>query len=146
MQRKDYLKFVLKWDMYAFTLYITSLSLFFLQLWAFCSSCTSVSISSVQALTRLHTAMIKVSEQTFKVSLLLSSCRLSASSSKLVCHMTNWAQYRPSNAKFTPDNIDPFLCTHVIYALVTINSFNQISPIEWNDEQQFIRLNSFKNV
>ncbi|XP_068449545.1 chitinase, acidic.1 [Clinocottus analis] len=69
-----------------------------------------------------------------------------ASSNKLVCHMTNWAQYRPSIAKFTADNIDPFLCTHVIYALTTINSFNQISPIEWNDEQQFIRLNNLKNV
>uniref|UniRef100_A0A7N6AMM4 chitinase n=1 Tax=Anabas testudineus TaxID=64144 RepID=A0A7N6AMM4_ANATE len=80
------------------------------------------------------------------VSLLLCFCLSSASSSKLVCHMTNWAQYRPSNGKFTPDNIDPFLCTHVIYALATINSFNQISPVEWNDEQQFVRLNSFKNV
>ncbi|KAM4740196.1 chitinase, acidic.1 [Anableps anableps] len=68
-----------------------------------------------------------------------------ASSSKLVCHMTNWAQYRPSSAKFTPDNIDPFLCTHVIYALATINSFNQIIPIEWNDEQLYGSLNSLKN-
>uniref|UniRef100_A0A7N6ADU8 chitinase n=1 Tax=Anabas testudineus TaxID=64144 RepID=A0A7N6ADU8_ANATE len=81
-----------------------------------------------------------------RVSLLLCFCLSSASSSKLVCHMTNWAQYRPSDGKFTPDNIDPFLCTHVIYALATINSFNQISPVEWNDEQQFVRLNSFKNV
>lgn len=70
----------------------------------------------------------------------------SATSSKLVCHMTNWAQYRPGTAKFTPDNIDPFLCTHVIYALATINSFNQISPVEWNDEQQYGRLNSIKKV
>ncbi|XP_036007451.1 chitinase, acidic.1 [Fundulus heteroclitus] len=68
-----------------------------------------------------------------------------ATSSKLVCHMTNWAQYRPSSAKFTPDNIDPFLCTHVIYALATINSFNQIIPIEWNDEQLYGNLNSLKN-
>uniref|UniRef100_A0A3Q2DR11 GH18 domain-containing protein n=1 Tax=Cyprinodon variegatus TaxID=28743 RepID=A0A3Q2DR11_CYPVA len=69
----------------------------------------------------------------------------SAASSKLVCHMTNWAQYRPSGAKFTPDNIDPFLCTHVIYSLATINSFNQIIPIEWNDEQLYSSLNSLKN-
>ncbi|XP_028261728.1 chitinase, acidic.1 [Parambassis ranga] len=68
------------------------------------------------------------------------------SSNLLVCHMTNWAQYRPGAAKFTPDNIDPFLCTHVVYALATINSFNQITPIEWNDEQQFVRLNILKNA
>uniref|UniRef100_A0A8C6WXM4 GH18 domain-containing protein n=1 Tax=Neogobius melanostomus TaxID=47308 RepID=A0A8C6WXM4_9GOBI len=71
---------------------------------------------------------------------------VSATSSKLVCHMTNWAQYRPGMAKFTSDNIDPFLCTHVVYALVTINSFNQITPIEWNDEQQFVQLNNLKHV
>uniref|UniRef100_UPI0037E968B3 chitinase, acidic.1 n=1 Tax=Semicossyphus pulcher TaxID=241346 RepID=UPI0037E968B3 len=69
-----------------------------------------------------------------------------ASSSKLVCHMTNWAQYRPGAAKFTPDNIDPFLCTHVIYALATINSFNQISPVEWNDVEQYGRLNVLKKA
>ncbi|GAA6225581.1 acidic mammalian chitinase-like [Lates japonicus] len=69
-----------------------------------------------------------------------------ASSNKLVCHMTNWAQYRPSTGAFTPDNVDPFLCTHVIYSLATINSFNQLSPIEWNDEQHYARLNNLKNV
>ncbi|CAL1609693.1 unnamed protein product [Knipowitschia caucasica] len=69
-----------------------------------------------------------------------------ATSNRLMCHMTNWAQYRPGNGKFTPDNIDPFLCTHVIYDLVTINSLNQIAPIEWNDEQQFVRLNLLKKV
>ncbi|XP_068599055.1 acidic mammalian chitinase-like [Brachionichthys hirsutus] len=67
-----------------------------------------------------------------------------ASSYKLVCHMTNWAQYRPSVGKFTPDNIDPYLCTHVIYALATINSFSQITPIEWNDEQLYLRLHNLK--
>ncbi|KAM9859976.1 acidic mammalian chitinase-like [Aulostomus maculatus] len=77
---------------------------------------------------------------------LLSFCPSSASSSKLVCHMTNWAQYRPSSAKFTADNIDPFLCTHVVYSLATINSLNQVSIIEWNDEQQYARLNTLKNV
>ncbi|XP_054883254.1 chitinase, acidic.1 [Poeciliopsis prolifica] len=67
-----------------------------------------------------------------------------ASSNKLVCHMTNWAQYRPSSAKFTPDNIDPFLCTHVIYTLATINSFNQITTIEWNDQEMYASLNGLK--
>ncbi|XP_057701810.1 chitinase, acidic.1 isoform X2 [Corythoichthys intestinalis] len=69
---------------------------------------------------------------------------LTASSNKLVCHMTNWAQYRPGHAKFTSDNIDPFLCTHVIYTLATINGLNQISTIEWNDQQQYARLNNLK--
>ncbi|KAF3689391.1 Chitotriosidase-1 [Channa argus] len=69
-----------------------------------------------------------------------------ASSSKLVCHMTNWAQYRPGGAKFTSENVDPFLCTHVIYSLATINSFNQIVNVEWNDAEQYGRLNRLKSV
>uniref|UniRef100_A0A3B5BGC0 chitinase n=1 Tax=Stegastes partitus TaxID=144197 RepID=A0A3B5BGC0_9TELE len=69
-----------------------------------------------------------------------------SSSSKLVCHMTNWAQYRPSIAKFTPQNIDPFLCTHVIYAVATINSFNQLTTVEWNDEQHYGALSNLKNA
>ncbi|KAJ0068284.1 hypothetical protein NL108_004680 [Boleophthalmus pectinirostris] len=67
-------------------------------------------------------------------------------SNNLMCRITNWAQYRPDNGRFTPDNVDPFLCTHVIYDLVTINSFNQITPIEWNDEDQFVRLQLLKNT
>uniref|UniRef100_A0A8C8E441 chitinase n=1 Tax=Oryzias sinensis TaxID=183150 RepID=A0A8C8E441_9TELE len=65
---------------------------------------------------------------------------------KLVCHMTNWAQYRPGSAAFTPENIDPFLCTHVIYALATINDFNQVVTVEWNDQQMYSSLNSLKNI
>ncbi|XP_072307702.1 chitinase, acidic.1 [Eucyclogobius newberryi] len=60
--------------------------------------------------------------------------------------MTNWAQYRPGTGQFTSDNIDPFLCTHIIYHLVTINSVNQITPIEWNDEQQFVGLKRLKGA
>lgn len=49
--------------------------------------------------------------------------------------MTNWAQYRPNNTKFTPKDIDPFLCTHVIYAFAAINTTNyEIRSVEWNDE------------
>uniref|UniRef100_A0AAR2JA12 chitinase n=1 Tax=Pygocentrus nattereri TaxID=42514 RepID=A0AAR2JA12_PYGNA len=52
----------------------------------------------------------------------------------LVCYFTNWSQYRPSNGRFTPENVDPFLCTHVIYTLATIGTDQQITTIEWNDE------------
>ncbi|XP_072521585.1 chitinase, acidic.1 [Salminus brasiliensis] len=67
-------------------------------------------------------------------------------STKLVCYFSNWSQYRPGNGRFTPDNVDPFLCTHVIYALATIDNNQQIITIEWNDETMYKTLNSLKNV
>lgn len=36
--------------------------------------------------------------------------RRSTENVKLVCYYSNWAVYRPGMAKFTPQNINPFLC------------------------------------
>lgn len=33
----------------------------------------------------------------------------------LVCYYGSWAVYRPGDGKFNVENIDPFLCTHIIY-------------------------------
>lgn len=33
----------------------------------------------------------------------------------LVCYYGTWAVYRPENGKYPVENIDPFLCTHIIY-------------------------------
>lgn len=33
----------------------------------------------------------------------------------LVCYYGTWAVYRPDAGKFPVENIDPFLCTHIIY-------------------------------
>lgn len=49
--------------------------------------------------------------------------------------MTNWAQYRPTDTKFTPNDIDPDLCTHLIFAFAAINTTSwEIRAFEWNDE------------
>ena len=52
---------------------------------------------------------------------------------KVVCYYTNWAQYRPSPWRYVPEDVDPSLCTHVIYAFAKIED-NQLKPYEWNDE------------
>jgi len=43
---------------------------------------------------------------------------------KVVCYWGTWANYRPSVGKFTPDLIDPTLCTHLIYSFAGLDSFN----------------------
>ena len=51
---------------------------------------------------------------------------------KRVCYVTNWAQYRNSAGKYWVKDVDPFLCTHVIYAFAKIQG-NTVQPYEWND-------------
>ena len=50
-----------------------------------------------------------------------------------VCYHTNWSQYRPDAEKFMPEDIDPSLCTHIIYSFAKISN-NHLKAFEWNDE------------
>jgi len=54
---------------------------------------------------------------------------------KKVCYVTNWSQYRKYPAQFVPENVDPFLCTHLIYAFAYIDNVTlTVRTIEENDE------------
>jgi hypothetical protein len=49
---------------------------------------------------------------------------------KIVCYYTNWAQYRPRPVSYFPDNVDPNLCTHIIFAFAKINEDLELARLE----------------
>ncbi|XP_051532194.1 acidic mammalian chitinase-like [Myxocyprinus asiaticus] len=69
-----------------------------------------------------------------------------AFSMEMACYFTNWSQYRPGIGKYMPSNVDPFLCTHLIYAFSIINYANELVTYEWNDETLYKSFNDLKNT
>ncbi|XP_069335083.1 chitinase-3-like protein 2 isoform X1 [Eulemur rufifrons] len=62
---------------------------------------------------------------------------------KLVCYFTNWSQDRQEPGKFTPENIDPFLCSHVIYSFASISN-NKVIIKDKNGATLYRTINSLK--
>lgn len=54
----------------------------------------------------------------------------SASEPRVVCYYTNWSVYRPGTARFNPQNINPYLCTHLIYAFGGFTKDNALKPFD----------------
>ncbi|OQR66805.1 putative chitinase 3-like [Tropilaelaps mercedesae] len=53
---------------------------------------------------------------------------------KVVCYYGSWAVYRPGDGKFPVEEIDPFLCTHLIYGFAGLGFDNRIRSLDsWND-------------
>lgn len=51
-----------------------------------------------------------------------------------MCYYGSWAVYRPEKGKFPVENIDPFLCTHVIYTFAGLGFDSKIRSLDpWND-------------
>ncbi|XP_051004163.1 chitotriosidase-1 [Acomys russatus] len=69
----------------------------------------------------------------------------SGSAEKLMCYFTNWAQYRQGTARYLPKDVDPTLCTHLIYAFAGIKN-HQLSSVEWNDQLFYQELNGLKKM
>ncbi|KAK4872495.1 hypothetical protein RN001_014524 [Aquatica leii] len=55
---------------------------------------------------------------------------LSKEEPRVVCYYTNWSVYRPGTAKFNPQNINPYLCTHLIYAFGGFTKENNFKPFD----------------
>ena len=40
---------------------------------------------------------------------------------KVVCYFTNWAWYRQGAGKYRPEDIDPTICTHIVYGFAVLD-------------------------
>ncbi|KAK0181138.1 hypothetical protein PV327_003445 [Microctonus hyperodae] len=56
-----------------------------------------------------------------------------ANDKKIVCYLGRWSVYRPGKGKFDINNIDPSLCTHLIYSFVGIKGNDIINLDAWQD-------------
>ncbi|OWR52904.1 group 3 chitinase protein, partial [Danaus plexippus plexippus] len=69
----------------------------------------------------------------------------------IVCYYTNWSQYRTKIGKFTPEDIQPDLCTHVIFAFGWMKK-GKLGSFESNDETKdgkaglYDRINELKKA
>ncbi|XP_026332963.1 chitotriosidase-1-like [Hyposmocoma kahamanoa] len=70
---------------------------------------------------------------------------------KVVCYYTNWSQYRTKIGKFLPEDIQPDLCTHIIFAFGWLKK-GKLSSFESNDETKdgktglYDRINALKKA
>jgi len=72
----------------------------------------------------------------------------------IVCYYTNWSQYRPGLGQFFPEDIDPGLCTHMVFSFAKMCNSSSgwtLCPYEWNDQDEpwadglYTRMKNLKN-
>lgn len=51
-------------------------------------------------------------------------------SEKVVCYYGTWSTYRHGNGQFNVNNIDPSLCTHLIYTFFGLNGDGSILVLD----------------
>ncbi|KAH6937736.1 hypothetical protein HPB50_003743 [Hyalomma asiaticum] len=64
---------------------------------------------------------------------------------KVVCYYGSWAVYRPGAGKFNVEDIDPFICTHIVYGFAGLGSDHKIRSLDsWNDLEDNYGKGAFK--
>jgi GH18 family chitinase len=47
--------------------------------------------------------------------------------------------------RYLPGDIDPWLCTHLVYAFAVVNYANEITENEWKEHTLYRQFNELKN-
>lgn len=51
-----------------------------------------------------------------------------------MCYYGSWSVYRPGRGKFRVEDIDPNICTHIVYAFGGIEETGKVKALDpWND-------------
>lgn len=75
-----------------------------------------------------------MSKIAFLIAFLAYAVTIIAADTKIVCYYGSWAAYRPGLGKFEPTDIDPTLCTHIIYTFVGIATDGNVRILDsWMD-------------
>ncbi|XP_067095110.1 histidine-rich carboxyl terminus protein 1 [Osmerus mordax] len=64
---------------------------------------------------------------------------------RLVCYVTSQTQPHPDVPSFHLDQVDPLLCTHIIYASLDLAPDDHILPFSSEDQAAWISLSSLKD-
>ena len=67
---------------------------------------------------------------------------------RVVCYWGTWANYRPKDGKFTPEDIDPSLCTNLIYSFAGLDTeTDSIKPLDkWMDLEEGYGLQGYRKA
>ncbi|KAK9883780.1 hypothetical protein WA026_001972 [Henosepilachna vigintioctopunctata] len=58
---------------------------------------------------------------------------------QVFCYLTSWSQKRPGSGKFTPEDINAGLCTHVVYAFATLKD-HKLTESSDKDPEMYDRI------
>lgn len=99
--------------------------------------------SKIQASTAIQTDVVDMNGKYFKpknnvndYNIFFFFLLISVRAPQVMCYMTSWSIKRPGAGKFTPDNIDPSLCTHVLYAFGSLKDF-KLTFVDEKDTEQY---------
>lgn len=62
-----------------------------------------------------------------------------------MCYYTNWSAHRPGDGRFSIDDIDPSLCTHIIYSFANVQG-NGLGTTEGTDPGLLFKYSVMKKM